>query len=71
MDGKVQRKRSCNNPSPILGAPCQGEDQQEEDCGKCHSFSAAMSSSRSDNVTKSVFCIFFSWQYSKHLKPDI
>ena len=36
--GKVQRKRSCNNPSPLHGAPCQGEDNQEEDCGKSHYF---------------------------------
>ena len=34
VDGKVQRKRSCNNPSPLLGAPCQGENQQENNCGK-------------------------------------
>ena len=33
MDGKVQRKRSCTNPAPLLGAPCQGENHQEEDYG--------------------------------------
>ena len=37
-DGKVQRKRGCNNPAPLLGAPCQGEDQQEESCGKSQIF---------------------------------
>jgi len=33
LDGKVSRKRNCNNPAPLYGAPCQGEEQQEVDCG--------------------------------------
>ena len=38
VNGKVQRNRSCNNPSPLYGAPCQGEDHQEENCGESHYF---------------------------------
>ena len=37
-----------------------------------HSFLAAMSRSRSDNVTKFVSCShFFSLEHSKHLKQDV
>ena len=42
MSGKTQRKRECNHPVPLHGDPCQGENQQEEYCGKTMYFKISL-----------------------------